>query len=192
MKDIAPEVIAAIIAALVTILISLINLIYSIITRHLDKKSERISQQKALSVQYITDKRVEWIYQVRLLVAEYVSTVIDLKQAKKGISVQNIKEYREKIRADYYKLKLYFNGYDKRDKMILGYMKHINDIILDGKNSKESNLRLVSDMNQLIAAAQNYLKLEWERCKLEVEVKYTDDEIKKKLAEIEDSFYQPN
>ncbi len=163
-----------------TLLFSLVNLLKSII----DGVVRTRENKKQVRINYITDKRIDWINKVRDTAAEYVSLVMDIT----GHAINS--EEENKIEAESYpaeefrsnlttlikklyslQLLLNFNGYI--DAIIIKKTEEIND---DIRNGKYSDANIKSQL--IIVHLQIYLKSEWNRVKKEAEFKsYNNDQI---------------
>lgn len=138
----------------------LIAAVFSVITflgnilQFLLKKRE---QKKKNNIEYITNKRVDWIYAVRQEAASFLSIAHVLgKQAKK--SDTDIIKLNEKL----YILELYLNFNGIVDKILIQLMYKIIDDIRDG----DSNL-LNAHAQMFCNNLRIYLKVEWNRVKAE-------------------------
>lgn len=187
------EVIAAIIGTLGAIVGSCIalrfnneNLLQSIQadSERLEKtlKNEIIISSKALSLQYITDKRVDWIYAVRDELSGFISLVLYIadkhlvSMGSEDISL----EYSRELNQYMAKLRLLFNFSGERDKKILELIDSlIHNLKLGKQGFKRS--RFEEEVTQLTRQSQIYLKLEWERVKLETIQDISIDDINKTL-----------
>ncbi|MFR9272421.1 hypothetical protein [Extibacter sp. GGCC_0201] len=114
-----------------------------------------------MAVKYITDRRVEWIENVRKTVSEYVSVV----QSMEEMDTAQIRDILGKVNqiSAYLKLLLNFSG--QIDEIILEIMANIVDELQEDKPDFE---RIHSLLELLIQHTQIYLKLEWNRVKREV------------------------
>lgn len=114
-----------------------------------------------MAVKYITDRRVEWIENVRKTVSEYVSVVQSLEEMD-TVQIRDILGKVNQISA-YLKLLLNFAG--QIDEIILEIMANIVDELQEDKPDFE---RIHSLLELLIQHTQIYLKIEWNRVKWEV------------------------
>ena len=137
--------------------------------------------QKSLAVQYVTDKRVDWIYAVREELSSFISISFLLEQMyqteddiDKGLFTAKTCERNKSLSQ----LRLLFNINDELDSEIL---KALNDIV----GTEYTGEEFIKAVNILTQKSQIYLKVEWERVKLETKSNLNDDEIKIKLKEKE-------
>ena len=120
-----------------------------------------------MSVQYITNKRVDWIYEVRNTLAEYIALAQECANKKvldKSITIPE-KIYRE-LNVYLAKLRLLFNFDGDDDKKILDLLDNIKNNISAGEDFNALNFQ--NDIILLTKYSQVYLKLEWERVKYEI------------------------
>lgn len=130
-------------------------------------EAAQISSQKNMSVQYITNKRVDWIYEVRNTLAEYIALAQECANKKvldKSITIPE-KIYRE-LNVYLAKLRLLFNFDGDDDKKILDLLDNIKNNISAGEDFNVLNFQ--NDIILLTKYSQVYLKLEWERVKYEI------------------------
>lgn len=149
----------------------------------LSLKNAEADNQKNISVQYITNKRVDWIYEVRNTLSEYIALaqecankkVHDKKMIIPDKICRELNVYLAKLR-----LLLNFTGFD--DKIILELLDKIKDNISRGEEFSSSEFQ--EDIILLTKYSQVYLKLEWERVKCEIEgVQDINGEQKNKIGE---------
>lgn len=127
------------------------------------------NQKRQLEVSYITDKRVEWIQELRKTMSEYMAIVYNILNAAalhETVTLQMIGDLNQK--AFYLEFLLNFTG--KIDVTMLDTIDRINSAI-----KKHEYEKIQSEMNILFKHTQVYLKLEWNRVKMEVMgKKYTE------------------
>ncbi len=125
--------------------------------------------KRQLEVSYITDKRVEWIQELRKTMSEYMALVFKIVNAgamNEKVTLQMIGDLN--LKAFY--LELLLNCKGKIDTTMLDTIDRINTAV---KKHEYENIQ--SDINILFKHTQVYLKLEWNRVKMEVKgKKYTD------------------
>lgn len=145
---------------------------------------------KKLLTEHVTDKRMEWIYTVRQVLAEYISTVYfvaekyKIKKENEGsVPTERYRELNE-YRA---KLNLLFNFSGEIDKVIL---KLVDSIDSNLSSEKFHPLQFQNDIDLLTKHCQIYLKLEWERVKLESDNNISKEEMKSKLKEKSRDLYK--
>lgn len=133
----------------------------------LSLKAAQISNQKNISVQYLTNKRVDWIYEVRNTLAEFIALAQECASKKVHDNSAKIPEkiYRE-MNVYIAKLRLLFNFNGDDDKKILDLINKIKDNISEGEDFRPLNFQ--NDIILLTKYSQVYLKLEWERVKYEI------------------------
>lgn len=150
------EGIGIVIAAVFSVLSVIGNIINFFLKRKETKKNR--------SIQYVTDKRVEWIYAVRKDAAEFLSLVHTY-----GVDSEIPTEAFERICEKIYILELYFNFEGIVDNVLISLMY---DIIDDMKNHRHFNTNVQLFCNHL----RIYLKVEWNRVKYEANgKKYTKE-----------------
>lgn len=123
-----------------------------------------VANRKNISVQYITDKRVDWIYEVRNTLAEYIAIAQEcatILSSKKKVT----KELYRELDGYLAKLRLLFNYAGEDDRKILDVIEDIRKEISGRKNFDEAKFE--TDVEKLTQLSQQYLKSEWERVKYE-------------------------
>lgn len=191
-----------IIAAIIALGGVCVGYIFTLITDFIKNKQENqrvklslnaaeINSQKSISVQYITNKRVDWIYEVRNTLAEYIALAQEC--ANKKVNDKNIKIpekiYRE-LNVYLAKLRLLFNFDGDEDKKILDLLNRIKNNIFDSENFCALNFQ--NDITLLTKYSQVYLKLEWERVKYEIrgEKDLSNEQLlKKELPILKEKYY---
>lgn len=167
-----------IIAAMIALAGAGVGCVFTLVADFVKNKSEnkrlkisleaaQISSQKNMSVQYITNKRVDWIYEVRNTLAEYIALAQECANKKvldKSITIPE-KIYRE-LNVYLAKLRLLFNFDGDDDKKILDLLDNIKNNISAGEDFNALNFQ--NDIILLTKYSQVYLKLEWERVKYEI------------------------
>lgn len=158
----------------------------------LSLKADEINSRKSISVQYITNKRVDWIYEVRNTLSDYIALAQEC--ANKKVNNENVKipetVYRE-LNAYLAKLRLLFNFDGDEDKKILDLLDKIKNNISENDNFCALNFQ--NDMMLLTKHSQVYLKLEWERVKYEIrgEKDPSDEELlKQELSNLKEKYYK--
>lgn len=127
-------------------------------------KAEKELLSRQLAVQYITDKRVDWIYEVRNTLSEFISSVEERTIGYDDVTGNRLDEgINHRIRSSYYKLKLLFNYQGNADKEIMKLLEVA--MTVPETESDEANLYTTLDM--IVSKSQQYLKSEWERVKHE-------------------------
>jgi hypothetical protein len=186
------EVLDAIIGAVSALIVCVITIFFDgkRRKRELEDANKQLEQsikreielnQKSLAIQYVTDKRVDWICTVREELSNFISISFLLEQMcqtednidKELFAVETCK--RNKSLSQ---LRLLFNINDELDSEIL---QALNDIVSTEYTSEE----FIKAVNILTQKSKIYLKIEWERVKLEAKSSLNDDEIKTKLKEKE-------
>lgn len=126
--------------------------------RDIEKENvEKYTFEKQLSINFITDKRIEWIQNLRQAVSEYVSVCMTITNDKNNVTPENIREIN--LKSGYIHLLLNFS--DIIDSILIELMDKINKE-LENKRDIDNLITL------FIKHSQIYLKLEWERVKAEV------------------------
>jgi len=154
--------------------LSIINFIKSIY----DTYSSKVNFKKQMRINYITDKRVDWINKVRDTASKYISNVFNvtggvLLNEFETTSIIMLYESENLLR-----LLLNFDG--DIDSIIINKMNDINKKISDDE-FKEAQLHT----ELLMIHLQVYLKLEWNRVNSEVKTgKYDSSQLKKETIEL--------
>lgn len=173
-------------------IVAVVSLVWVIVSFF--KTQKNIKQQ--LNVNYITDKRAEWIKEVRQEVSEFISVARPLYCneiyigsegeeefrdfiEQKKIDFQSNLELRQSITEHILHLKLLMNFQGDIDVVII---KHIEKIQEDIEALRFSNIDF--DLDALVDLIQIYLKLEWNRIKFEVNSEYTDELRKKDITQL--------
>lgn len=123
-----------------------------------------VANRKNLSVQFITDQRVDWIYEVRNTLAEYIGLTQECEKIL--ASCKKLPgELERELNVYLAKLRLLFNYAGEEDREILEVIECIHGSVSGGDVSEEEALDL--QIERLTKLSQQYLKLEWERVKYE-------------------------
>ena len=154
-----------------------------------------ISEQQ-LKVEYITNKRIEWIQNVREKIAEFITIAMDYinyvesnnEPFKYNWSDEKQLRFYHNLNSYASMLRLYLNCFDKRDLEILSEIEAILKMVNTPKNEIDLS-NYYEEIRRLIKLSQVYLKLEWERCKMEIEKGLQEAIIRdKKMRELEDVY----
>lgn len=130
----------------------------------------RLNNRQMIS-QYITDKRVQWIQDLRNEIATFTSNVRYLLGYSKVKDTETYKDYllqaiMETIRSGR-KIQLLLNPTD--DEELINIIERVLTNLPGAINDNESAEQCIKDnMNQLLYKTQETLKNEWERSKKEV------------------------
>jgi hypothetical protein len=141
-------------------------------------KNEIEINKRNNSIQYITDKRVDWINKLRENSAEYVSLVIDVTGSfKTGMITKEmiIELYK---RENTLKLLMNFNG--DIDSLIIKKIHKIGKYISEEKyDQAKLNVYLI------LIHLQIYLKLEWNRVNNEVKTGiYSNEQLRREMVNL--------
>jgi hypothetical protein len=178
-------IIPAIIGAGSALIVGLLDL-FKYLRNSKDEKDKIINQlqneaelnRSNNSIQYITDKRVDWIYRVREVASDYITLVYDVVASihLETINQEMLSELNKKLSM--LKLLLNFNG--DIDSIIIAKIDAIN---LDIDNEKYDEAKL--KVSLMIIHLQIYLKLEWNRVNSEVKLgEYSKEQYKKEMLEL--------
>ena len=169
--------------------------------------AEQDKTSQSLSAQYVTDKRIAWIHEVRGLIAEFITIALDYSEYYKAENVFNHQIIGrgqgsfERKRPDFYreinlrlsKLKLCFNFKGNLDGEIINKLEFVAwHTSIENKGFDFSDYYYAID--HITKLSQIYLKLEWERCKMEtkwdVKSRFNDKEgeIKEKMNQLEEEY----
>lgn len=163
------------------IIIAAIFSVFSVIGNIINFFLKRKETKKNRSIQYVTNKRVEWMYAVRKEAAEFLSLVHTYGKASM-IPDEAFERICEKI----YILELYFNFEGIVDNVLISLMY---DIIDDVKNHRSFNTNAQLFCNHL----RIYLKVEWNRVKYEANgEKYTRERNISELCSAYKSYLEEN
>lgn len=125
-------------------------------------QSESEINDRNLAVQYITNKRIEWIQELRKTYSEFAAHCFTVFYDRK-------EDYLFEINRELAMLRLFLNAFDEKDKEIIRLCKQATDLLgaylEDGKRGGEFE-RTMEELNMKV---QIYLKVEWERVKWEIE-----------------------
>lgn len=146
----------------------------------LSLKSVTVDNQKNISVQYITNKRIDWIYEVRNTLSEYIALAQECKKFYDE-KLEIPKEIYREFDICLEKLRLLFNFAGADDRKILELLEKIKSNISIEEEFRSSDFQ--KDIILLTKHSQIYLKLEWERVKCEIEGVQDNDKQKNKLEE---------
>ena len=176
------EIIAAVIAASVSLIGVIIATVvsYRQTVKHIRQSNDELQKnmkfsEQQLKVEYITNKRIEWIQNVRLLIADFITVAMDYLNYVDSLEPLEATFSGEKHRTFYHdinfcvsKMRLYLNGFDERDAEIISVSEKIVGSVGKPKDEFKST-EYYNDVILLTKLSQVYLKLEWERCKSEIE-----------------------
>lgn len=147
---------------------------YIIACKGWKKNSEIVRNQ--LSVQYITDKRTNWIQEVRTLLAEYMAYCLEYAEYVSKLenrktlfrdSKSRLIELHSKINLKHRSLLLYLNRLEETGSEVLNQLSSITSQTSLEYSDLDYN-KFLNDISLLTNLSQDYLKAEWERCKHEV------------------------
>lgn len=142
---------------LLTALFSLISIIISFMNY--------FSAKKRTNIEFVTNKRVDWINNIRQEVAEYITFIHEVCKKKK-ISPE---EFHSLV-VRQYTIRLYLNYAGIIDHIIEETMRNMINYI----NAKEYD-KAEDESVTFINHMRIYLKIEWDRVKIEVSgEKYTN------------------
>lgn len=130
-------------------------------------EANRKNNQKNVSIEYITNKRVEWLYEVRNVLAEYIALSQECaNRIMKSENAKIPKSIYRKINIHLAKLKMLFNFTGDYGKEILDLLDIIKNNIFDAGQFDDGKFE--NDIILLTKYAQVYLKIEWELVKYEI------------------------
>lgn len=131
-------------------------------------ESTQITNQKNMNIQYITNKRIDWINEVRNILAEYIA--IAQECANKLVLDKKIvipeKDYRD-LNICLAKLRLLSNFDEAYEKEVLYLLDEIKNNI--SMREEFCPNKFQNDINSLTKNSQKYLKLEWHCIKHEIQ-----------------------
>jgi len=168
------KIMAAIISLVGVIVIGIVNAVQN----HFFRKRE-------LSAQYISNKRVEWIQELRKYMSGYLKEVYTLLLTNARLATRSNKDLgiynkmHETNTGSFYLLNekaaylhLHLNFKDEVDSVILTLVDEINEMLTMPIDNLENYQERVGDKTTLlIKHTQILLKLEWDRVKDEIKSK---------------------
>lgn len=155
-------------------------------------KNQISENQKSLSVQYITNKRVDWIYAVRDTMSKFISLSYFITEKYKVHDIKVEPSLYRELNKQIALLKLFFNFTGDIDIKILDL---IDDIAQNLSSDEFVTFLFQKSIKNLTKESQIYLKLEWERVKLETNNEFSQEKLdkkKKELYEKYDKIYREN
>lgn len=188
-------IIAAIVTAAVALILGILNISFNVyshlsqlkqMNQHFQKEEER--QKKELSAKYITDKRVDWIQELRETVAEYIMVISPqnpaLSKIKRPKTPKKAYDYIAiideqtsialKLRS---KILLLLNVEGVTDRKVIVSVEKTYDTFvriclapiegLPAERFKKVTQKQSSNIKELIKNIQICLKFEWNRVKKE-------------------------
>lgn len=166
-KNFIVYLLPAIIAAMVSLMISLLTM-----------RANSIISKKQLSVQYKTDRRLDWIQEVREELSIFVSRTVEFERLIKVKNEKNFEKIRE-FNKSYLKLQILFNPLGDLERMILTNAIRIKNIVnffeanvgntdLKIGDLKVDELDMIGCVEIITLVSQIELKYEWWRVSQEV------------------------
>jgi hypothetical protein len=153
----------------------------------IESKSQNKYLEKSININYITDKRVEWINRVREVAAEYITNVYDVT-ADLLNSGSTSGDKINQINKNSSLLILLLNFAGDIDSAIIQIIYNIYGNI---RNSEFEEAQ--TQIAYFKAHIQIYLKLEWNRVKSEVKTGiYDENQRCKETLELYDKFLNAN
>lgn len=176
-------------------LLTLAGVLFSIYKNNSNFKKTVTQNNRKISLQHITDKRVDWIYAVREIVSEFIALSYWIANNCKMDKNSRVPEEEAiKINVLIAKMKLFFNFQGTYDKIILDLVDNINhNLMLKTEDFKTG--RFIQDVESFTKYCQVYLKVEWERVKMETSQVLSENEkkeqvqIKKMIKDLEIQLY---
>ena len=165
-------------------------------TAYFSLKYHQIDKDKELSLRYITEKRLDWINDTRELTSElcaYIAKFVYDSGVDKCTA-------RNEIAGTLSSLYVRYNLNDENDRVLLDVLDYMYVSVIyfekleESCDRAEAKNRLVEAAKLLTIHSQIYLKVEWERVKLETT--YSGDEthkdkiVKEKMSELRLSLYE--
>ena len=155
--EVGTYILPAVIAGAVALAVAVISGLIIVWQTRKTIKSEYETWKKGLAVQYVTDKRVDWIQNLRDTTGEYLAEV----HRQLSLRVPSV-SCRMQERALHLELLLNFDG--DIDRYIIDLIRMIHNGL--GKEDR----KVIKKYNHLLMVhVEVYLKLEWNRVRLEVE-----------------------
>ena len=176
----SPTIVSALIAAFASMVVVSANYIQYRKTNKYLKESNR----KGQSLQYVTDKRMDWMHEVRNELSEMIALMLEMKDKYALYNKKIPSEEGRILNQHLMKLKLYLNFTGTLDeKIILSMDRLVMLLSVSEERDKHDNWKKQFDdnINLLLFYSQIYLKLEWERVNLEVKKEAEKIEIDREL-----------
>ena len=172
MSDIIREVITTVasvgVGCISTLVVCYINNKHEIERLKISLESTQITNQKNMNIQYITNKRIDRINEVRNILAEYIA--IAQECANKLVLDKKIvipeKDYRD-LNICLAKLRLLSNFDETYEKEVLYLLDEIKNNI--SMREEFCPNKFQNDIISLTKNSQKYLKLEWYCIKHEIQ-----------------------
>lgn len=161
-------------------LFTLIGVILTVIVSSLNSKKERVNKS-------ITEGRIKWINSIRLLFVEFIKSIDDIsnkfaeeiflnKETDKNEFWNIVRVMIYKLKTDFGLIKLHLNFYHDFDNLLIESIDILIKIIEYCNKSSATNKKItynivaINDGKKLLFLLFNiYLKVEWERVKIESE-----------------------
>ena len=166
-----PGIISALIGFGGVIIGTGLSALVSLLTVKSNHKAEKTNTDRMLSSQYITDKRVQWIQDLRSEIAVFAANVRFVlgysKVQKQDIYEAQIPEAITEVLRSARKIQMMLNPTD--DKELIQLIEEVLVAVPGAINNSDSTMDTVKkDMDSILTMTQNTLKKEWERSKKEI------------------------
>ena len=167
-----PAIVSAIIGFLGAVLGAAISGVVAYLTVRSTKKADELTTDRMLSSQYITDKRVQWIQDLRTEIAVFAANVKFVlgysKVQKTAIYEEQIPQSIIEVLRSGRKIQLMLNPKDDKElvDLIGNVLTNIPYAINNSKGGYDKAIK--KDIEAILLSAQKTLKDEWERSKQEI------------------------
>ena len=164
---------------LIIALIALIGVIFAAVLSFNISKKQIKHLEKRIPLEFLTEKRTEWISNIRDVTAEYWALIYKRCNAMALAMPSDKVDLSDVQKLNYLagKLKLYLNRNSVIDNKVIGLIFEISEIL----NSSSGPFRDAQvKANRIMDYVGIILKVEWERVNLEVKENNLSDKEKKK------------
>ena len=167
-----PAIVSAIIGFLGAVLGAAISGVVAYLTVRSTQKADELTTDRMLSSQYITDKRVQWIQDLRTEIAVFAANVKFVlgysKVQKTAIYEEQIPQSIIEVLRSGRKIQLMLNPKDDKElvDLIGNVLTNIPYAINNSKGGYDKAIK--KDIEAILLSAQKTLKDEWERSKQEI------------------------
>ena len=166
-----PSVVSASLGFIGVIIGAILSSIVTLLNARSNHKADEMTTGRMLSSQYITDKRVQWIQDLRSEIAVFAANVRFVlgysKLKDTTIYEAQIPQSIIEVLRTGRKIQLMLNPEDDKD--LVGLIENVlADIPEAINNNVESMRNIKANMDAILTKTQKTLKDEWERSKREI------------------------
>jgi len=192
---ILPAIIAAVVALVSSVVTSIVA--YKTTKQMIKAENERLKislenskeeNAKHLSAEYISNERVRWIQEFRRNFADFRAHTTEVAfKSRANNSV--VPDYSFEINREATYLKLLLKGYGRRELKIKEEIDTVISSLAKINGAWESMNDYFKAMDELTKRIQIYLKVEWERVKIEIAGSSWDNDLENRLFEENERLY---